>query len=242
MINRALLRIKVVQVLYAYYKNEHQTKRMAEKELDKSIEQAHDLYLFLLSLIPALTRYAELEIDNRRNKYIPTDADLNPNTRFADNILAKQMAESHVLADFAARVSYSWTDDDTFLKTFFEYIVGTPHYQSYMTADVRSYEADKELWRKIFKVDIPACEILEASIGTTTWKRWQVLCKKPSNDARSMQVSTTKSCHCTATTTTPNLCIACSMPLSTTPSSTINSSTKRPKTGNSTASPSWIFW
>lgn len=161
MINRALLRIKVVQVLYAYYKNEHQTKRMAEKQLDKSIDQAHDLYLFLLSLIPALTRYAELEIDNRRNKYIPTDADLNPNTRFADNILAKQMAESHVLADFAARVSYSWTDDDTFLKTFFEYIVGTPHYQSYMTADVRSYEADKELWRKIFKVDIPACEILD---------------------------------------------------------------------------------
>ncbi|MGN0186771.1 MAG: transcription antitermination factor NusB [Paludibacteraceae bacterium] len=134
---------------------------MAEKELDKSIEQAHDLYLFMLSLIPTLTHYVELELDNRRNKYIPTDADLNPNTRFADNILAKQMAESHVLADFATRVSYSWHDDETFLKNFFEHIATTPHYQTYMSADVRSYEADKEIWRKIFKVDIPACEAID---------------------------------------------------------------------------------
>lgn len=161
MINRALLRIKVVQVLYAYYQNEHRTKRMAEKELDKSIEQAHDLYLFLLSLIPAVTRYAELEIDNRRNKYIPTDADLNPNMRFVDNILAKQMAESRVLTDFAAHAPYSWNDDDAFLKTFFEHIAATPHYQSYMTADVRTYEADKEVWRKIFKVDVPTSDLID---------------------------------------------------------------------------------
>lgn len=155
MINRALLRVKAVQILYAYFQNENMTAGEAEKELDKSIGQINDLYMFMLSLAVELTHYAELYLDNRRNKYLPTDAERNPNMRFADNIFAKQLAESKKLADFISKSKCSWSADDTVLPDFYRDVTHTEHYAAYMSQDVRSYDADRDIWRKIYKNDVP---------------------------------------------------------------------------------------
>lgn len=162
MINRSLLRVKAVQILYAYFQNENMTAKAAEKELDKSIGQINDLYLFMLSLAVELTCYAELYLDNRRNKYLPTDAERNPNMRFADNIFAKQLAESKKLADFISKSKYSWSTDDAVLPAFYREVTHTPHYADYMAQDVRSYEADRDIWRKIYKNDVPMSAEIDA--------------------------------------------------------------------------------
>ena len=51
MINRALIRLKVVQLVYAYYQNEGKTTEVALQELDFSLQKAHDLYKSLLLLL-----------------------------------------------------------------------------------------------------------------------------------------------------------------------------------------------
>ena len=71
MINRILLRIKVVQVLYAFFRGDNHDKVIAEKELCHSIQKAYDLYFYLLQLIVELTRYSEQRIDAARSKYLP---------------------------------------------------------------------------------------------------------------------------------------------------------------------------
>ncbi len=162
MINRSLLRVKVVQVLYAYFQNENMTPKAAEKELNKSLGQINDLYLFMLALPVELTRYAELYLDNQRNKYLPTDAERNPNMRFADNIWVKQLAESQKLTDFISKATYSWSADDAVLPTFYREITHTEHYADYMSQDVRSYEADRDIWRKIYKNDVPMSTEIDA--------------------------------------------------------------------------------
>lgn len=162
MINRSLLRIKAVQILYAYFQNENMTPKAAEKELDKSIAQTNDLYLLMLALPVELTHYAELYLDNQRNKYLPTDAERNPNMRFADNILAKQLAESEKIATFLSESKYTWNTDDAVLPAFYRAVTHTEHYADYMAQDVRSYEADKEIWRKIYKNDVPASAEIDA--------------------------------------------------------------------------------
>ena len=48
MINRELIRIKVVQLTYAYYQNGNKNMDNAEKELLFSISKAYDLYNYLL--------------------------------------------------------------------------------------------------------------------------------------------------------------------------------------------------
>ena len=50
MINRELIRIKVVQLTYAYYQNGNKNIDTAEKELFFSLSKAYDLYNYLLLL------------------------------------------------------------------------------------------------------------------------------------------------------------------------------------------------
>lgn len=47
MINRELIRIKVVQLTYAYYQNGNQNLENAEKELVFSLDKSYDLYNYL---------------------------------------------------------------------------------------------------------------------------------------------------------------------------------------------------
>ena len=96
MINRALLRTKIVQILYSYYKSDGKSLPVAEKELFHSIEKTYDLYYHLLQLSIEITRFAENRIETKRNKLRPTSEDLNPNTRFIDNSFVKQLRNNFV--------------------------------------------------------------------------------------------------------------------------------------------------
>ena len=63
MINRELIRIKVVQLTYAYYQNGNKNMDNAEKELLFSISKAYDLYNYLLALIVAITQEERLRVE-----------------------------------------------------------------------------------------------------------------------------------------------------------------------------------
>ena len=54
MINREIIRIKIVQLTYAYYQNGNKNIDNAEKELFFSLSKAYDLYNHLLALIVAV--------------------------------------------------------------------------------------------------------------------------------------------------------------------------------------------
>ena len=50
MINRVLIRLKIVQIVYAYYQNGGKNLDTAEKELFFSLSKAYDLYNYLNNL------------------------------------------------------------------------------------------------------------------------------------------------------------------------------------------------
>ena len=55
MINRVLIRLKIVQIVYAYYQNGGKNLDTAEKELFFSLSKAYDLYNYLLLLMVEVT-------------------------------------------------------------------------------------------------------------------------------------------------------------------------------------------
>ena len=151
MINRVLIRIKVVQMVYAYYQSDTKDLAKAEKEFFHSIEKACDLYHYLLQLILAVTNYAEQRIDTARNKYIPTEEEKNPNCRFVENAFVAQLAKNEALESYLNNTKMSWVNHDGFIKSIYEAIIASDFYAEYMNASETSYQADQELWRKIFK-------------------------------------------------------------------------------------------
>lgn len=164
MINRVLLRIKIVQILYAYYKSEGKTLQMVEKELFHSIKRTYDLYFHLLNLSIVITDYAFSRIDARKNKLRPTYEDLNPNTKFIDNQFINQLKENLTFNDYLLKNKLSWADNSDIVKNLFDDIAKTDFYNEYMESKELSYAEDKELWRKIFKRIILNSEALDSSL------------------------------------------------------------------------------
>ena len=154
MINRVLIRLKVIQVVYAYYQNGGKNLEAAEKELFYSMSKAYDLYKYLLLLMIEVTQFADRRIDNRRNKLRPTEEDLNPNTRFIENAFMAQLMQNTQLEEFRANQKRTWDDEGDFVKHLFERIEETKAYQEYMAKDTLTYEDDRELWRKLYRSTI----------------------------------------------------------------------------------------
>ena len=146
MINRALLRIKIIQILYSYYKGDGQSISLAEKELFFSIEKTYELYFHLLQFSIEITHYAANKIDARRNKLRPTEEDLHPNTRFIDNRFVAQLSRNSTLQEFLKENKTSWVNNQDAIKSIYELIVASEIYADYMSAETADYTADKDIW------------------------------------------------------------------------------------------------
>ncbi|MDH6358977.1 transcription antitermination factor NusB [Parabacteroides sp. PF5-9] len=162
MINRILIRIKVLQIVYSFYQNGNGDLKNAEKELLFSFQKSYDLYFYFLLLITDLTYLQYRILDNRKHKFRPTEEDLNPNMRFVNNRFAAQLAENAEMKQYIAARGLSWSNDDEFVKSILELITTSDIYQQYMTAEEDSYEADKEFWRGAFKKLICGNEWVES--------------------------------------------------------------------------------
>ena len=90
MINRALIRLKVVQLVYAYYQNEGKTTEVA----------LHDLYKSLLLLLVELRRMAERKAKARNTK-------LKRLTPGSDSVLAANQFLQQLDANIAL---HEWAD------------------------------------------------------------------------------------------------------------------------------------
>lgn len=152
MINRELIRIKVVQLTYAYYQNGNQNLENAEKELVFSLDKSYDLYNYLLGLIVAVTRVARQRNEIALARYERGDAPL-PSNRFACNKFVAQLEENVMLNAWREKLRHTWDDDINVVRSIFEDIENSEFYLSYMAQDEEpTYEQDKELWRKLYKV------------------------------------------------------------------------------------------
>lgn len=161
MINRKLIRVKIVQLTYAYYQNGHHNMDTAEKELLFSLSKAYDLYNYLLGLIVAITQEERRRVDiaTRRAEKEGTET---PSQRFAFNKFATQLEENKQLNLFMEDKKMSWENDVEAVRKLCDQIEQSPLYQEYMMSDAEDYETDRELWRRIYRTLIQGNEDLDA--------------------------------------------------------------------------------
>ena len=152
MINRELIRLKVVQLVYAYYENEGKTQEAAEKEFLFSLAKAHELYQTLLLLMVGITHIATriVEVQQSRAKRLHQADDIS--TKFIQNKFIAQLRENEQLRAFQQKQTIHWTEDEEdFLRQMYKKIAEQNFFQLYIHRDTSSYEEDRELWRKIYR-------------------------------------------------------------------------------------------
>ncbi|MDK2979314.1 MAG: transcription antitermination protein NusB [Bacteroidales bacterium] len=165
MISRRLLRIKILQICYAYLKSHGQSVNQAEKELFFSIQKSYDLYHYLLLLIIDIVKYAQSRIELSSQKMVPTNEDLNPNTKFVDNKLVKQLEENKQLNKYLNDNKLSWVNYPELIKNLYLEIKNSEYYHNYMNSAQRTYKEDKkfiiDLYSKIIIIHEPLHQNLE---------------------------------------------------------------------------------
>lgn len=151
MINRVLIRLKIVQIVYAYYQNGGKNLDTAEKELFFSLSKAYDLYNYLLLLMVEVTKQANKRLNAAKNKLVPTKEELFPNTKFVENRFIAQLEVNKQLLEFSNNQKKTWENEADFVKTLCDKILESNIYKEYMASETSSYEEDRELWRKLYK-------------------------------------------------------------------------------------------
>ncbi len=150
MINRDLIRTKVVQLVYAYYQNGTNNVNAAEKELFVSLDKAYAMYHIMLDLICALTEEARRRLNIERASAQRRGQEM-PGERFVMNRFALQLAENVQLQDFMSNQQLQWKDVPEVVASLLDKIQQSTIYQEYMVADDDSYAADRELWRRLYR-------------------------------------------------------------------------------------------
>ena len=161
MINRELIRTKIVQLTYAYYQNGSKNIESAEKELVFSLSKAYDLYNYLLALIVGITQESRrhLEVAQSRAKREGTEM---PSQKFSDNRFAMQLESNKMLNEFMENQKTTWNDEPEFLRKIYLQITESEIYKEYMASKEDSYDADRELWRKLYRTLIQNNDSLDA--------------------------------------------------------------------------------
>ena len=148
MINRELIRIKIVQLTYAYYQNGNKNMDSAEKELLFSLSKAYDLYNYLLLLIVAVSREERRRVEIAMQRAEREGTEL-PSQKFVFNKFAVQLEDNKMLNTFVENQKLTWTDDIEFVRKLCNQIEESLAYREYMADPEDSYEADREVCKEV---------------------------------------------------------------------------------------------
>ncbi len=154
MINRDLIRLKVVQLIYAYYQNEDRPLNVVMQELDYSLQKAHELYLFLLTTLAEIRelaeKHVEVHLQHNQRLGIRVEAPL-PEQYIAENKFLQQLSDNDALIEYREKRKQEWDDEEVLVKNTLKAITDSEILSIYIENGVFDYEADRELVRKLYK-------------------------------------------------------------------------------------------
>jgi len=151
MINREMVRTRVIQTLFAYYKDGDKTLHTAHKELRKSFADTYDLYFMLLDFANELTAYAQKMLEEQSTRARATHSDWTANRRFVSNRLAQQLFDNRALRARMLEQHLAWDSGMTAVFETYKQLVDSDFFRKYMEAPECTYEDDKRIWRQIYQ-------------------------------------------------------------------------------------------
>lgn len=145
MISRRYLRTKTMQALYAHSFKPYEAVTAAEADLIRTVKNCYPLFIWLFSIFPELTYYRSNKLEDLKGKHIPTQEDLNPNTKFVDNKVIAQIEQNVTLRKLIPQYRINWSEDTDFIVKLFHAIEELDEYKKYMSTREGTYEEDKKL-------------------------------------------------------------------------------------------------
>ena len=162
MLNRRILRIKAFKTLYAAVCGGGSDLSGALDALTESCEATRDLYLFMLAVISPITKEAQDRIEAGKAKFNPTEEELHPNDKFAQNALAVLLDKDPDFTKLIKKKNLLWDQYDIQIRNIFDSIQSKEYFQKYMENEERSLAEDCILFIHVFEQEFVDNEEIEA--------------------------------------------------------------------------------
>ncbi|MGY8989509.1 MAG: hypothetical protein ACKVJA_04560, partial [Flavobacteriales bacterium] len=145
MIGRRHIRLKVMQSLYSYFLNSSNEISISEKEMIKDIRSITELHVIIIYFILSLHAYATDFMEENKSKYIPSDEDLNPNTKFINNRIITALKEDELLNKKVSRIASIWRKNDLdIIRKVFVQMYKSQQYSDYLNNKKDNFNQDKK--------------------------------------------------------------------------------------------------
>ena len=207
MLNRRHLRIKVLQMLYAFFNDKDSGDiKQSQKNLLESIERIYDLYVYFLLSFDVLKEISLIKQEERKKKLRPSKDDLFPNLKFVNNRIISLFSDSTQLKDLSVKRKVNWSNDEKkeiFRKIFIE-VEKSEVFFEHMYNNEDGFEEDRIFLIQLFKSEIAnspliygflededihwiddidlACSMVVKTIKTTNKERLNILPLYKEND------------------------------------------------------------
>lgn len=145
-IGRHLIRIKVLQTLYAYKKTENPDFDVFYKELEFSIKKSYEQYLTFLLILSELRNYAEIRISKIQERQLKNEAEWQKLVKLANNKVLLQLSNNADFQSLIATEKISLENYNVAFKEIFNTVISSEFYDEYQNAE-DSYASDKSMVR-----------------------------------------------------------------------------------------------
>jgi N utilization substance protein B len=154
MLNRRQLRIKALEVVYAYDKSSEKDLELQIKYFLKSNQNFYKLYITCFSLFRELLVFSKnLHLKNKK-KYLNNEDDV-PLDRFCENLILNQIFESEYLNqkinDF--KIDY-WSNHSELISSIWKDIIESEISLKYLRNPSNSFEIDQSFLVNIYRKSI----------------------------------------------------------------------------------------
>jgi len=151
MISRRNIRVKVMQTLYTVDSASGDTKSGEPAVILKSkIEQSRNLFTFLVYFLMEVARYAETDSRQKASKHLPTEGDLNINTKISGNSILWKTIENKSFNIVLKEMGFENLIDIDLLKKIYNELAQTENYKDYIETLSREKKSEKKILEFIF--------------------------------------------------------------------------------------------
>ncbi|MBN2639708.1 MAG: transcription antitermination factor NusB [Bacteroidales bacterium] len=149
MLYRRHLRIKALQALYEWFSGSVEDLPKGERQLFQSIDKVYELFIYQLSFLLEIKRFAQVRSEENKNKFYPTEEDLNPNLKFVENKVLSLLEENRDFLKKEAVLKVNWSLSEEMVLKFYLMMRSADFYKKYMMDTDRSLEEDKKFIIKV---------------------------------------------------------------------------------------------
>lgn len=151
MISRRNIRITVMQALYSIDSfQESSSPKKLESLVNSKFDQTKFLFHYILFFISELAKYAETDAQQKSNKHLPTQEDLNIDTKIANNIIIVKTVQNESFLKVLKQYPAHQYLDKELLKKIYSALISTDRYLNYIEHSNRELKTEKKILEFIF--------------------------------------------------------------------------------------------